>query len=62
AAGRPEWVFQTNQARTAYIAGLVADLDSLADLRVTLRDEVSLSALCDVVGFTRALEQAYHAL
>lgn len=62
AAGRPEWVFPTNQARAAGIADLVADLGHLADLRATLRDEVSASALCDVVGFTRALEQAYYAM
>ncbi len=62
AAGRPEWVFRTNQGRAAGIADLVADLGHLADLRATLRDEVSASALYDVVGFTRALEQAYRAM
>lgn len=62
AAGRPEWAFDTNQARAAGIADLVADLGKLADLRVTLRDQISASALCDVAGFTRALEQAYRAM
>ncbi len=62
AAGRPQWVFQTNQERAAGIADLVADLGHLANLRATLREEVSASALCDVTGFTRALEQAYRAM
>jgi predicted O-linked N-acetylglucosamine transferase (SPINDLY family) len=62
AAGRSEWVFDTNQARAAAIAELVADLDHLADLRAGLRDKVSATALCDVAGFTRALEQAYRAM
>ena len=62
AAGKPEWVFETNQARAAAIAELVADLDHLADLRAGLRDKVAATALCDVAGFTRALEQAYRAM
>lgn len=62
AAGRMEWVFETNQARTAGIADLVADLDRLAQLRSGLRAEIAVSALCDVRSFTRALEQAYRAM
>lgn len=62
AAGRLEWVFETNQARAAGIAELVSDLDSMANLRNALRNEVAESALCDVTGFTRALEQAYRAM
>jgi protein O-GlcNAc transferase len=62
AAGRSEWIFQTNQARAAGVADLVADLDRLAGLRTSLRDEVSALALCDVVGFTRTLEQTFYAL
>lgn len=62
AAGRLEWVFETNQARAAGIAELVSDLDSMANLRHALRNEVAESALCDVTGFTRALEQAYRAM
>jgi hypothetical protein len=55
-------VFDTNQARAAAIAELVADLGHLADLRAGLRDKISATALCDVAGFTRALEQAYRAM
>ncbi|MCZ6510611.1 MAG: tetratricopeptide repeat protein [Alphaproteobacteria bacterium] len=62
AAGRPEWVFDTNQARAAAIADLVADLDHLAKLRTALRGEVATTALYDVAGFARALEQAYYAM
>ena len=62
AAGRPEWVLDTNQARAAAIADLVADLDHLAKLRTALRGEVAATALCDVDGFTRALEHAYRAM
>ena len=62
AAGRPEWVFETNQARTAAVAEMVADLGRLAELRASLREQVAKSALCDVAGFTRALEQAYRAM
>lgn len=62
AAGRPEWVFETNQSRAAGIAELVADLDRLAELRAALRREVATSALYKVTGFTRALEQAYRAM
>jgi predicted O-linked N-acetylglucosamine transferase (SPINDLY family) len=62
AAGKPEWVFNTNQARAAGIADLVSDLGQLADLRGKLRNDVARSALCDVRGFTRALEQAFRAM
>jgi len=62
AAGRPEWVFDTNQARATGIADLVADLGRLAELRAALRHQVAASALYDVAGFTRALEQAYRAM
>ena len=62
AAGRPEWVYASNQARVAGIADLVGDLDRLARLRSSLRDQVAGSALCDVAGFTRTLEQAYRAM
>ena len=42
--------------------GLGTDLGALADLRGRLRAEVEGSALADVTGFTRCLEDAYRAM
>ncbi|NKB48440.1 MAG: tetratricopeptide repeat protein [Alphaproteobacteria bacterium] len=62
AADRLEWVFDSTQARIAGISDLAGDLGALADLRAGLRDEIATTALYDVAGFTRSLEDAYHAL
>jgi tetratricopeptide (TPR) repeat protein len=62
AAQRPEWVFDNSQARIAGIADMVSDLGKLANLRASLRDELATTALFDVAGFARALEEAYRAM
>lgn len=59
AAGRPEWVFETNGARAAGLAALIADRPALADLRASLRDQVKATPLFNVAAFTRTLERAY---
>lgn len=62
AAGREEWIFETNEARADGLADLVSDLGQLADLRASLRDSVAPTPLYDVAGFARALEEAYRAM
>jgi predicted O-linked N-acetylglucosamine transferase (SPINDLY family) len=41
---------------------LASDRDSLADLRLRLRDRMAASPLCDHKGFTRGLEAAYRQM
>jgi predicted O-linked N-acetylglucosamine transferase (SPINDLY family) len=62
AAGHPEWLAQGPEEMAETARGLGADLAALADLRGRLRDEVEGSALADVAGFTRCLEDAYRAM
>ncbi len=59
AAGHDEWLAEGPEEIVKIALGLGADLGALADLRGRLRDEVQGSALSDVEGFTRCLEDAY---
>ena len=62
AAGYGEWLAESPEEITEIALGLGADLGALADLRGRLRDEVAGSALADVEGFTRCLEDAYREM
>ncbi len=62
AAGRGEWLAESPEEMVEIALRLGADLGALADLRGRLRDEVEGSALADVEGFTRCLEDAYRAM
>ncbi len=59
AAGRPEWVAQSDAEFVAIAAGLAADLDELASLRCGLRESVANSPLADGRRFAKNLETAY---
>jgi predicted O-linked N-acetylglucosamine transferase (SPINDLY family) len=59
AAGLADFVAETP---TGYVERAVAaarDLDALAGLRATLRERLAASPLCDVPGYTAALESLY---
>ena len=62
AAGHPDWLAQSAEEMVEIALRLGADLRALADLRGRLRTEVEGSALADVEGFTRCLEDAYRAM
>ena len=59
AAGHTEWLAESPEEMVEIALNLGADLHALADLRGRLRDEVEGSALADVEGFARCLEDAY---
>ena len=62
AAGRPEWIAESPDALTTVASGLAGDLDRLAALRASLREEVAASPLADVHGFTQTLEEIYRSM
>ena len=62
ALGRNEWIAETHEQYVELAAQLAERRSELPALRATLRDEMAQSGLCDAVGFTRRLEQAYRAM
>ncbi len=62
AAGHPEWTAETPEDLAAVAGELASDLGRLRDLRARLRGHVGGSALADLAGFVRDLEQAYRAM
>ncbi|MDR3630594.1 MAG: tetratricopeptide repeat protein [Desulfocapsaceae bacterium] len=61
-AGHPEWIAQSEEEYIDRAMMLATDLDRLADLRATLRQEMQNSALRDEEGFTRNIEAAYQGM
>ncbi len=59
AAGHTEWLAESPEEMVEIALKLGVDLGALADLRRRLRDEVEGSALADVEGFARCLEDTY---
>ncbi len=59
AVGLGRFVAETPEQYLMLAAGLAADLDHLAELRTTLRRQVSESPLCDAPAFARKVEAAY---
>jgi protein O-GlcNAc transferase len=55
-AGKPQWVADDHGQFVAIAADLAGDLEKLADIRRTLREEMRTSRLCDGVTFTREFE------
>ena len=60
--GRPNWVALDEQGYVARAAEWSGDVDGLAHLRRTLRQEVETSRLCDAGRAVRNLERVYRAL
>ena len=60
--GRPNWVALDERGYVDRAAEWSADLDGLAHLRRTLRQEVEASRLCDAGRAVRNLERVYRAL
>jgi protein O-GlcNAc transferase len=61
-AGLDEFIAETPAGYRALAVELASDLPRLANLRATLRERVSHSALCDGAGFARKLEDAYRQM
>jgi protein O-GlcNAc transferase len=59
AVGLDDWIVRTEDEYIAKVTAMVADLDSLAELRKTLRQRVRASPLCDGAGFTQGLEDLF---
>ena len=61
-AGLRGWIAETPDGFVGVVRRWAADLPRLAELRAGLRERVRASRLCDTVGFTRRLEEAYGAM
>jgi protein O-GlcNAc transferase len=58
----PDFAARSKQEYEETAIRIASDLDRLRTLRGTLRDRMRASPLCDAVGFTRAIEQAYRQM
>ena len=58
----PELIAETPEDYVGIAAGLGGNLDRLAELRAGMRERMRASALCDGVGFARAIENAYRTV
>ncbi|HEY6335427.1 MAG TPA: glycosyltransferase, partial [Alphaproteobacteria bacterium] len=56
-----ELVAETPERYAALAVGLAEDPRRLNELRLSLRERMATSPLCDAVGFARAMEDAYRA-
>ncbi|MCC6971822.1 MAG: tetratricopeptide repeat protein [Phycisphaerales bacterium] len=61
-ARHPEWIARSADEYADIAARLVADRQSLAHTRASLRDQVLASPLCDAAGHARRFESALRAL
>jgi predicted O-linked N-acetylglucosamine transferase (SPINDLY family) len=57
--GHPEWVARSADDYVGKVVALAADAEQRRRLRLSLRDEMSRSSLCDARGLARSLEDAY---
>jgi predicted O-linked N-acetylglucosamine transferase (SPINDLY family) len=62
AVGLPELIASTPEQYLCIASELAGQLDRLARLRATLREQMRASPLCDGAGFTRQLEEVYRSL
>jgi predicted O-linked N-acetylglucosamine transferase (SPINDLY family) len=62
AVGLTDLIAEDPDAYRANAVRLAADVPGLAALRARLRSRMASSPLCDGIGFTRALEEAYRHL
>ncbi len=62
AIGTAGWVARTPEEYVSVALSLVSDPEALRGIRLTLRDRMAASPLCDAPSFTRGLEDAYRAM
>jgi protein O-GlcNAc transferase len=62
ALGHPEWAVATEADYIAAVQALANDPVRRQDLRAKQREKMRYSPLCDAVGLSRALEDAYEAM
>jgi predicted O-linked N-acetylglucosamine transferase (SPINDLY family) len=62
AAGLHELIADDRAAYVAKAVSLAGDLPRLQELRLSMRDRLAASPLCDAPRFTRNLEQAYRSM
>ena len=60
--GRAEWVARDEEQYASIVVALAHDVAGRRSLRASQRSLMAGSALCDAVGLTRALEEAFEAL
>ena len=61
-ANLSDWIASSKSRDVTLAAKRAANVAGLAELRADLREHVRKSALCDAVGFTRRLEEAYRTM
>ncbi len=61
-AGLPDWIADTPEQYVQLAAKWASNPLALAAVRAGLREKVRRSALCDAVGFTRRLEDAFRKM
>lgn len=57
--GLPDLVAATREEYVNIATGLADNIEELNDLRLSMRERMASSSICDVSGFTRELEAAY---
>ncbi len=60
--GLSDCIASTTEDYIECAVGLAADKNRLMELRATLRHKMTASSLCDAVGFTRKIEEAYRTM
>ena len=62
AFGKEQWVAQSDDEYVAIISALANDVDGRIVQRAAQRQQMAASDLCDAVGLTRALEDAFEKM
>lgn len=62
AAGKKEWIAESEDDFVKIAASLTSDIKDLAELRKSLSKAVAKSALCDLAAFTAGLEKTYEQM
>jgi len=62
ALGRTEWIADNEEEYIERALALASDIDRLANVRSTLRQQLEASVLMDEAGFARAIESAYRTM
>ncbi len=60
--GRREWVACSENEYIQKVVELATDIETLADIRARLRNQMQTSPLMDETGFARAVENAYRSM
>jgi protein O-GlcNAc transferase len=60
--GLPELITRSDEEYVRVAVELASNRQRLRDVRAPLREAIKTSPIFDAIGFTRSLEQAYHAM